>query len=275
MGEPVHPPRREHLVAAHPASAGMLAPDLPGYEVERLWRPAGAAAFRFALDGVWLRAGDELVVYRWRPGNVADIAAINALFSERYYPTATGLWPDERDLLAAEVPARDARVLEICCGAGRVTGPLAREGNRVVGVDVAAACLAAAPRAAGVTLVRADARALPFADGAFDLALCVENSLGVFPGEEVRVVAELARVSRRGGRVILGLRSPSGAGGCLERHGSDDGFLELARTFPPGAVARLLAEAVRTAGLRVLPSPAATGVRPWGGRVSYRTLERA
>jgi SAM-dependent methyltransferase len=252
----------------------MLAPDLPGYEVERLWRPAGAGAFRFAPDGIWLRAGDELVAYRWRRGNAQDIAAINAMFSATYYTGHTGLWPDERAVIEAVVPERGARVLEICCGAGRLTLPLVRGGNRVVGLDVVAACLAAAPRAAGVGWVRADARALPFADGCFDLALCLENSLGVFPGEEARVIAELARVCRPGGRVILGLRHAAGPEETLERFCSAEGYLELARAFPERETARLLAGAVRAGGLRLLPQMPVVGPRPWSGIVGYWVLVR-
>ncbi|MFH1468649.1 MAG: class I SAM-dependent methyltransferase [Pseudomonadota bacterium] len=274
MVAPHSPPLRERLLVQSAAAAGTLAPDLVGFEVERLWRPRGAAAFRWAQDGAWLGARDELVVYRWRSGNAEDIAAINAMFSAAYYPGALGLWPDERALLAEAIPPRGALVLEICCGAGRLTEPLRRAGNRVVGVDVVAGCLARAARGEGLAYVRGDALALPFAPGAFDHCVCLENSLGVFSGREARVVAELARVCRPGGRVILGLRAEPGAAGSLVRYRSPEGYLELARVFSPLVTVRFLRGIGPACGLRGVRRLRASGPRPWGGEVGYWVLER-
>jgi SAM-dependent methyltransferase len=102
--------------------------------------------------------------------------------------------------------------------------------------------------------------------------LCLENSLGVLAGSEVRVLAELARVCRPGGRVLLGARSlpaPS-----LERYASDDGYLELARVLPEAWTALLLRRVERGGRVRLLPRPEARGGRPWGGQVGYWALQR-
>ena len=91
-----------------------------------------------------------------------------------------------RDVAFWREVASQARgpVLELGCGTGRVSVPLARAGVRVVGVDRSAGMLArAAKRAAMLArrragrnpkrlrLVRGDIRALPFADGEFDMVL--------------------------------------------------------------------------------------------------------
>jgi ubiquinone/menaquinone biosynthesis C-methylase UbiE len=99
-------------------------------------------------------------------------------------------------------------VLDVPCGFGRHAVPLARAGYRVVGVDRSEPLLAEARRRAaddrGPELVRADYRELPLADASFDAALNLFSSLGYLGDEEdVRVLAEIARVLRPGARLVV------------------------------------------------------------------------
>lgn len=80
---------------------------------------------------------------------------------------------------------RHAPVLELGCGAGRITLPLLRQGTSVVGIDLSRPMLDRALEritAAGgrlhapAHLLLADMRALPFADGAFERILCPFNA---------------------------------------------------------------------------------------------------
>jgi ubiquinone/menaquinone biosynthesis C-methylase UbiE len=107
------------------------------------------------------------------------------------------------------VPIRPGQsVLEVGCGTGVVIRDLAalvgRRGS-VVGVDPSRVILGEARklcrRAGGgrVTLREADGAELPFKDGRFDAALAITVVLHV--ADPLRVVGEMARVSRRGGRV--------------------------------------------------------------------------
>ena len=111
------------------------------------------------------------------------------------------------DLKAASYTALDlspeARVLDVGCGPGVDVGALAASAGRVVGVDLDADLLAAAraDAAGNVVLLRADAAALPFASGSFD-AVRSERMLQHVP-DPAAVIAELARVTRTGGRVVL------------------------------------------------------------------------
>lgn len=94
-------------------------------------------------------------------------------------------WENARTFGRRDVPfwqrlvaARGGRVLELGCGTGRVTVPLARTGEaQVVGIDRSAAMLARGrtrlkrARVRGVSLIRGDIRHLPFAAEAFDTVL--------------------------------------------------------------------------------------------------------
>jgi ubiquinone/menaquinone biosynthesis C-methylase UbiE len=101
------------------------------------------------------------------------------------------------------------RVLEVGCGTGVVVRDLAalvgRRGE-VVGVDASRRLLARAralcretARRARIQLRVADGASLPFAANRFDTALAITVILHV--AEPLRVVREMARVTRPGGRV--------------------------------------------------------------------------
>jgi SAM-dependent methyltransferase len=100
-------------------------------------------------------------------------------------------------------PAGDERALDVGTGPGTLAIALAPLVREVVGVDVVPELLEAARRAApaNATFVEADATKLPFEDGAFDL-VCCRRTLHHVARPEL-VVAELARVTRPGGRVFV------------------------------------------------------------------------
>lgn len=103
------------------------------------------------------------------------------------------------------------RVLDVPCGHGRLANPLADRGCRVVGIDVTPGFLSrgrADARDRGVAdradYARGDMRALPFPAGRFDAAFNAFTSFGYFDDAgNRRLLAELARVLRPGGRVLV------------------------------------------------------------------------
>jgi ubiquinone/menaquinone biosynthesis C-methylase UbiE len=99
-------------------------------------------------------------------------------------------------------------VLDAGCGTGAdILGLLARvvPGGSVVGVDASRRALEVAQartrNAAGVSLVHGDLTALPFDAGSFDAVRADRVLLHV--SEPETAVAELVRVARRGGRVVV------------------------------------------------------------------------
>ena len=99
----------------------------------------------------------------------------------------------------------DERALDVGTGAGALALALAPLVREVVGVDRVPELLALGRgRAAvfgNVELLEGDATALPFPDGSFDLAATL-RTLHHVPRPEL-VVAELVRVTRLGGRVLV------------------------------------------------------------------------
>ena len=118
---------------------------------------------------------------------------------------------DERAAELAErvrafvLPNGDERALDVGTGAGALALALAPLVREVIGVDRVPELLAhARERAAGfgnVEFVEADATALPFPDASFDLTATI-RTLHHVPRPEL-VIAELARVTRPGGRALV------------------------------------------------------------------------
>jgi ubiquinone/menaquinone biosynthesis C-methylase UbiE len=119
-------------------------------------------------------------------------------------------WENARTLGRRDVPfwhrmtaAVRGQVLELGCGTGRITMPLAHEGVRLVGVDRSQEMLARARwrvvrqrRGRRPRLIRADIRALPFEDASFPMIIAPYGILQSLLSErDLRAtLAEAARV---------------------------------------------------------------------------------
>jgi SAM-dependent methyltransferase len=103
------------------------------------------------------------------------------------------------------LPRGDERVLDVGTGAGALALALARHVREVVGLDEVAELLELARTRAAelprVEFVQGDATRLPFPDASFDLAGTLRTLHHVRRPE--LVVAELARVVRPGGRMLV------------------------------------------------------------------------
>ena len=112
------------------------------------------------------------------------------------------------------------RVLDVACGSGQLAIPAARAGARVSGVDIAPNLVEQARARAeseGLEAVftEGDAEALPYEDGTFDLVISLIGAMFA-PRPEI-VAAELTRVCRPGGRIVMGNWTPEGFIGAFFR----------------------------------------------------------
>ena len=120
---------------------------------------------------------------------------------------------------AADVCAGE-RVLDVAAGNGNATLAAARRFARVISTDYVPHLLekgAARARAEGLQIEFkvADAEALPFADGTFDVTLSTFGAM--FTPEHHRAAGELQRVVRSGGRIGMANWTPEGFIGQLFR----------------------------------------------------------
>jgi SAM-dependent methyltransferase len=107
------------------------------------------------------------------------------------------------------------RVLDAGCGPGRFTIELARLGATVVALDISPGQLDlhrrfvadAGAEESVVERVVGDVVALPFADGSFDVVVCFGGPVSYAAEHAERAIAELVRVTRPGGRVVLSVMS--------------------------------------------------------------------
>ncbi len=125
-------------------------------------------------------------------------------------------------------PSDGDRLLDVATGSGNVALPAAAAGAEVTGLDLTPRLLVvAAGRASEAGLdvkwVEGDAEELPFDDGSFDI---VTSCFGViFAPRHEQAAAELVRVTRPGGRIVLTAWTAEGMMGDL--------FRTLASALPP------------------------------------------
>ncbi len=111
-------------------------------------------------------------------------------------------------------------LLDVATGTGNVSVPAARAGAKVTGLDLTPKLLEdqrARATAAGVEieLVEGDAEELPFAAGSFD---SVTSCFGVmFAPRQPVAAAELVRVARPGGSIVVAAWTPEGMVGRMFR----------------------------------------------------------
>jgi SAM-dependent methyltransferase len=144
---------------------------------------------------------------------VFDPKAVQALYRDDASVAAyleevdsIGLWASEQRL-AERFFKKSDRILDIGCGAGRTTFHLYRLGyTGIIGLDYSEKMIAvcrqqAVARQMDIPFVRADARKLPYGQGAFDAVLFSFNGLMTIPGRDNRLQAmgEIFRVLKTGG----------------------------------------------------------------------------
>ncbi len=142
----------------------------------------------------------------------ADVLKADVYFNSREaveeYAVPPCLLRSEAQALKAGFPQGlvGRRILDLGCGAGRVTSWLNDAQADVVGVDISPSLVNAAhARFPHITFEVGNAESLKFEDAAFDAVLVAQNSLDYIDSKDRRMTAirEIWRVLRVDGRFVL------------------------------------------------------------------------
>jgi SAM-dependent methyltransferase len=144
--------------------------------------PSRPTSDRHFFEDVADHAGSAYLRYSFTKGTTQEVA---------FLVDTLGLTPS-------------TQVLDVGCGPGRHTHALAERGVPAVGLDISERFVRLATEAGAGSFVRGDALRLPFANGAFDVALSLcQGGFGLVRGDDADVLVEMARVVRPGGLVCV------------------------------------------------------------------------
>lgn len=146
---------------------------------------------------------------RW----IARAEAYDAWFDQPWGLVASAV--EYRMLLDVACPIAGHTMLDAGCGTGRFMHLLEAQGANVVGVDRDPDALAIAHTRTTGALILGDTHQLPLSDRSVDVAFAV--TVCEFTANPARVVAELARVTKPGGRVVVGSLNRTSPWGCWNR----------------------------------------------------------
>jgi ubiquinone/menaquinone biosynthesis C-methylase UbiE len=241
----------------------------------------------FAVDGQAKSPHDQLperetimdtstaaITQSREPGQV-DLAAVKARqrgawSSGDYAVVGTTLQIVGEDLCEALDIRAGQKVLDVAAGNGNVSLAAARRWCDVIATDYVQALLErarerAAAERLNIELREADAEALPFQDGSFDV---VVSTFGVmFTPDHDKAAAELMRVCKPGGKIGLANWTPEGFIGQL--------FKTIGKHLPPPAGVKSPALWGTPARIREMfePQAAAIEMQPRHFVFRYRSPE--
>jgi len=142
--------------------------------------------------------------------NIVTTGFSNKQIQEDYEnQTRAGLWKSEEKLFKKYFKEK-SKIIDIGCGSGRTTFPLAKKGYKVIGVDLTPAMIKTAKKLAKEFKMKMDFRVgdatnLKFKNNSFDNALFSFNGWNQIPGEKnrLRSLKEIHRVIRPEGYFIF------------------------------------------------------------------------
>ena len=111
-----------------------------------------------------------------------------------------------------KILSKDKRILDLACGYGRFTIPLAKQGYLVEGFDISPTLLRTARKKSkdeklNLKFRKGDMRKLPYKDGSFDIIICMWSAFVELhrKQDQFKAVKEMLRVLDENGFALLDL----------------------------------------------------------------------
>jgi ubiquinone/menaquinone biosynthesis C-methylase UbiE len=152
------------------------------------------------------------------PAQHAQVRQVYQVIAEEYDERIPGSGPvdelftdTEFDFILHNVCASD-HVLDMGCGTGRFTVPLAKRAAAVTGLDISSQMLSVNQEKLSrcglqATLREGDMTALPFPDASFDVVVSMLALMHIPVQDRQVVFHEAARVLKPGGRLLIGVKN--------------------------------------------------------------------
>lgn len=137
-----------------------------------------------------------------------------------FHPIARSFETGAREFVERLRLHRGEWVLDAACGTGNLALPAAHAGATVTGIDIAANLIAVARHSArnagcGIHYDVGNVEAMPYATDQFDTTMSMFGAMFAYRPEAT--AAEMARVTRRGGRIAMANWTPEGLIGQMLR----------------------------------------------------------
>lgn len=114
---------------------------------------------------------------------------------------------------------RNWKILDLACGYGRFTIPLAKDGYNIEGIDITPVFIRDAETEAkknnlNISLRIGDMRQLPYGEEKFDCVICMWNAFSELTTlqDQVRTIVEIERVLKSGGMALIEVRNHRSSG---------------------------------------------------------------
>lgn len=126
-------------------------------------------------------------------------------------PPSFKIWFEKENLYLRKIITKNSVVLDVGCGLGKNIKEIANFAERVVGIDNDELFFKETEKNLlefkNVEVFLEDARKMHFKNNTFDYTVCMGDTFGNFGLNKVKILKEMKRVTKNGGKIIVSVYS--------------------------------------------------------------------
>ena len=120
-------------------------------------------------------------------------------------------WLEKENIYLKKNIKKGTLVLDVGCGFGRNIEAIVKIPKKIVGIEknkkLFKKIKEELSNLENVKLFLEDAKKMHFADDTFDYSLCMGNTFGDFKEDKIKILKEMKRVTKKGGKIIISVYS--------------------------------------------------------------------